>query len=204
MTDCFALLHEPRRPWLDPNALKARFLALSATAHPDRLHTAGAAAQESAHEHFAELNAAFQCLREPKERLKHLLELELGSRPQQVETVPNDLMELSMAVAQLCRQTDSFLQEKTRTSSPMLQVQLFERGQQYSEQIGQLRSELTSRSDTLIAELKAVDAEWDMNGNPGQERRDQQLRSLGRIYRLLRYFDRWQQQLQERFVQLSL
>jgi curved DNA-binding protein CbpA len=204
VTDCFALLHEPRRPWLDPGALKARFLALSATAHPDRTHTADAAARESAHEHFAELNAAFQCLREPKERLKHLLELELGSRPQQVETVPNDLMELSMTVARLCCDTDGFLQEKARASSPLLQVQLFERGQQYSEQIGQLQSQLSSRRDPLIAELKAVDAEWDLNGNPGQEQRDQQLRSLGRIYRLLRYFDRWQQQLQERFVRLSL
>ena len=36
MTDCFALLGEPRCPWLDAEALKSRFLVLSAEAHPDR------------------------------------------------------------------------------------------------------------------------------------------------------------------------
>jgi hypothetical protein len=38
MTDCFDLLGEPRRPWLDAEALKSRFLLLSAEAHPDRVH----------------------------------------------------------------------------------------------------------------------------------------------------------------------
>ena len=40
MTDAFALLSEPRRPWLDAEALKARFLPLSAAVHPDRVHSA--------------------------------------------------------------------------------------------------------------------------------------------------------------------
>ena len=34
MTDAFALLAEPRRLWLDADALKARFLPLSTAVHP--------------------------------------------------------------------------------------------------------------------------------------------------------------------------
>ena len=37
MADYFALLDEPRRPWLDPEELKAKFHALTATVHPDRV-----------------------------------------------------------------------------------------------------------------------------------------------------------------------
>ena len=34
--DYFALLDEPRQPWLDPAALKEKFLARGAEAHPDK------------------------------------------------------------------------------------------------------------------------------------------------------------------------
>jgi len=36
MTDYFALLDEPRRPWLDVSSLKQKFLARSSEVHPDR------------------------------------------------------------------------------------------------------------------------------------------------------------------------
>jgi DnaJ-domain-containing protein 1 len=38
VTDYFALLDEPRQPWLDEEALKAKFFALSTSVHPDRVH----------------------------------------------------------------------------------------------------------------------------------------------------------------------
>ena len=40
MTDHFATLGEPRRPWLDAEALKEKFHRLSGTVHPDRVHGA--------------------------------------------------------------------------------------------------------------------------------------------------------------------
>ena len=72
MTDCFALLDEPRRPWLDPDLLKRKFVALSATEHPDRAHSGTAQEKQVAQEHFAELTVAYNRLKEPKERLKPL------------------------------------------------------------------------------------------------------------------------------------
>ena len=81
MTDYFALLGESRRPWIDPEELKAKFLALTAQVHPDRVHNASEAEKQAASRRSAEMNAAYNCLREAKTRLLHLLELERGTRP---------------------------------------------------------------------------------------------------------------------------
>src|SRR5436309_5157524 len=104
MTDYFALLGEPRRPWLDPEKLKAKFLALSAEIHPDRFHSAPAAEKQATHERFPRLNAAYQVLREPKDRLRHLLELELSAKPAEVQQTSPGAMELFMEVGRLCRE----------------------------------------------------------------------------------------------------
>src|ERR1700721_1387663 len=101
MTDCFALFHETRRPWLDPEALKAKFLTLSGQTHPDRFHSAAAGEKEAAGRRFAELNAAYNCLREPRTRLQHLLELELGAKPAELQQIPPDLAEVFMGIATL-------------------------------------------------------------------------------------------------------
>ncbi len=68
MTDCFELLQEPRRPWLDADALKARFLKLSAAAHPDRFHGGTDSERAQANDRSAELNAAYNTLRETRDR----------------------------------------------------------------------------------------------------------------------------------------
>lgn len=194
-------MDEPRRPWLDPEALKAKFLSLSATAHPDRVHTADPREQKAAHDSYAELNAAFQCLREPKERLKHLLELERGTRPQQLHTVPNDLMDLSMGVAQLCRKADALLEEKKRSASPLLQVELFERNQECTEQVRELEQSISTKREHLLSELKDLDVKWVSKLDASE--RSELLQKLERIHPVLSYFERWHEQLQERLVQLA-
>ena len=88
MADYFALLDEPRRPWLDPEILKDKFHALAATVHPDRVHRASEPEKQEANQRYAELNAAYRCLREPTKRLRHLLELERGKK---IEDVGHDL-----------------------------------------------------------------------------------------------------------------
>ena len=126
MDDYFALLDEPRRPWLDADRLKKKFLTISATAHPDRVHTATPAEKESANQRFTELNAAFNCLREPKDRLRHLLELELGAKPKDLQEIPPDLADLFLEVARLRQEASAVIAEKAKTTSPMLQLQWFE------------------------------------------------------------------------------
>ena len=112
MADYFALLDEPRRPWLDPEVLKAKFHALAASVHPDRVHGAAQPEKQEANQRYADLNAAFQCLREPKERLRHLLELERGIKVEDVQKISTDTMDLMMEISAHCRETDAFLAEK--------------------------------------------------------------------------------------------
>src|ERR1700722_13850489 len=107
MNDNFALFNEPRRPWIDPDLLKEKFLALSAQFHPDRVHQSSEPERRAASERFAEINAAYNCLREPKDRLRHLLELELGRKPADIQRVPAEMMDSMFEVGQLCRQVDA-------------------------------------------------------------------------------------------------
>jgi DnaJ-domain-containing protein 1 len=194
MPDYFSLLNEPRRPWLDADALKEKFLKLSADAHPDRVHNADDATKAAANGHYTTLNAAYQCLREPRERLRHLLELALGAKPSDLTQVPDDLMALFFATGKEFRAADEFLAEKTRTTSPLMQVALFERGQEWVEKLQALRQTIAARRDALHDELKALDAAWDTA---------QPLARVQEIWRLLSFYERWLAQLQERVVKLS-
>lgn len=188
MTDYFAVLNEPRRPWLDPEALKQKFLSLSATVHPDRVHGRPEAERQNAQQQYTELNAAYQCLRDTKSRLQHFLELERRAKLQDVQDIPPEMMDLFFQVGKLCRETDDFLKEKRQVNSPLLKVSMFERAQQWQARLDQLAGDLSRRVAALEEELKT---------GAGSSR-------LEPIYRLLSYYGRWRGQLQERRVQLVL
>lgn len=201
MTDNFALLDEPRRPWLDADSLKQKFLILSASLHPDKIHSANDAEKSAATKRFAELNAAYNCLAEPKSRLLHLLELETGAKPKEIQQIPATLADLFAEVAANCRDADNFLGEKNKASSPLLQVQLFERAQEWIARLDLLRKKLDDLRGQMMARLKSLDAQWITDDE--NVRRDT-LPQLDEIYRLSGYFNRWSSQIQERAVQLSL
>ncbi|MGH7993947.1 MAG: J domain-containing protein [Limisphaerales bacterium] len=200
MTDYFTLLGEPRRPWLDPDSLKQKFLARAANIHPDRVHNADELIKTAANRHYAELNTAYHCLADPKSRLLHLLELELGAKPKDIQQIPPELVDLFTEVAAACRNTDNFLANKRKVTSPLLQVRLFEQAQERVEPLRTLQTTLAGLQDNLIEELKSLDASW---VSPTGER-TVLLNRLEELYRLFGYFNRWSGQIQERIVQLSL
>jgi curved DNA-binding protein CbpA len=202
MNDYFALLAEPRRPWLEPEALKSKFLALAAEAHPDKQNFAGEAEKTQVNRRYVELNAAYQCLNESKSRLLHLLELEAGAKPADIQNIPSSLADLFAEVATTCRNADLFLAEKKQATSPLLQVQLFERAQEWVELLRALQTRLAGFHGKLIEELKSLDTLW--LAKPQADDRAVLLHRLEELYRLFGYFNRWSSQVQERIVQLSL
>ena len=202
MTDQFALLNQPRRPWVDPGALKASFFDLSAGVHPDRVHEAAESDKKTANQRYAELNAAYNCLRAPKSRLQHLLELELGTKPKEVQATAPGGIELCMAVGKLCREVDRFLADRAEVKPPVLKVQQFERGQEWTERARDLQRELHDKQERLAAEL--LNAAWETAPPSGEARRAAlPLGRLEEIWRDCSYLARWSEQIQERIVQLS-
>jgi curved DNA-binding protein CbpA len=201
VTDNFALLNELRRPWLDTHLLKQKFVALSANAHPDKIHSTNESEKSAATKKFAELNAAYNCLLEPKSRLLHLLELELGAKPGDIQQIPPALADLFAEIAAVCHRADDFLAEKNKATSPLLQVRLFERAQEWIEQLNLLQRKLNELSGKLTGDLKSLDEKWIENN---LETRGDLLKKLEELYRLSGYFNRWNNQIQERAVQLSL
>jgi DnaJ-domain-containing protein 1 len=200
VTDYFVLLNEPRRPWLDADALKQKFLSLSASIHPDKVHSAIESEKLAASKRFAELNVAYNCLAVPKLRLLHLLELETGTKPGEIRQIPPPLADLFAQVAAVCRDADRFLAEKAKTVSPLLQVQLFERGHEWIDKLNALQKTLGAFHDELMAKLKLLDKQW-IGDDPN---RAGLLSDLEGLYRLFSYFNRWTAQIQERIVQLSV
>lgn len=85
MIDYFALLEQPRRPWLDVDLLKEKYHALARAAQPDE-----------------SLNEAYRVLSDPKLRLAHLLRVE----PRPSENAPDDLVDLFMAIAPVLGKID--------------------------------------------------------------------------------------------------
>lgn len=204
VSDCFALLDEPRRPWLDADALKAKFLARSAEVHPDRVHNAPEAERAAAQERYTALNAAFTTLREPKDRLQHLLELESGAKPGNIQSTPAELTDLFFEVGRLCRDVDFFLIEKGRANSPLLKVKMFQRAMDWTGQINALQLRLNAKRGELETELAAMNDAWaGAPSEPEARRTVLPLARLEQLYRTFSFLSRWTAQLQERVVPLA-
>jgi len=204
--DYFALLGQPRQPWLNPASLKAAFLEQSARLHPDRVQTASEEEKAAVTGRFAELNAAYNCLREPKDRLLHLLELESGAPPANVQSVPEGTMDLFMETGQICRQTDQFLAAKGRSSSPLLQVQRLVQSQEWTVRLQGLQERIHLRRDQLLAELQPMNAAWSTAPPaPSPARaRTLPLQRMEEMARTLSYIARCGGQVQERLSQFAI
>ena len=206
VTDCFSLLSEPRRPWLDAEALKERVVPLLAATHPDRVHEGSEAEKLAANARHAELNAAYNTLREPRDRLLHLYELEAGEKPRDIQRIPPGTMDLFVDVGQTCRDVDAFLQRKAVATSPMLRLSLMQEGLDHLDRLQALQNRVNARRQELESALKSLNAVWETAPPEGtaERRESMPLETLEQTYRSMSYVARWTGQLQERLVTLAL
>src|SRR5207253_6713395 len=108
MTDYFALLGQPHQPHLDDRAIEQAFHERARLLHPD-------AAARNQGDEFAQLNTAFNVLRDPRLRLRHLLELE-GVTPAK-ELVAPELEELFSRAAEISHQAKAEIAKKHGSES---------------------------------------------------------------------------------------
>ncbi len=152
MPDHFAALAQPRRPWLDPEALRESFQRAAAQHHPD---IAG-----GGEERFAALNAAHIILREPAARLRHLLELAAPERLSGAAPIPPSLGVLFMELATLRGNLKSFWEKESTTASPLVRALLAAEKFALRHLLALALVRLADAHDTALAELRALDAAW--------------------------------------------
>jgi curved DNA-binding protein CbpA len=188
MTDYFALLEQPRAPWLDPAGLKEIFHRKTLQAHPD------AASGDNAD--FAELNEAFQVLQDPKRRLHHLLSLEKSPPPAGHQTVPQDLQDLFLLIGASTQRANALL-EKSRTASNALSRSLLKpQAVEMQKEVGTLREKVRCLDDAASTRLREINSEW-------QEDQAAQVDTLSKLYFKFAYVGRWSAQLDELAFQLA-
>jgi DnaJ-domain-containing protein 1 len=184
MPDFFSLFNLPRRPSLDVDALKEEFHRQSAALHPD---AGGDAAR------FAQWNTAYQALREPAARLRHLLELEapalLAASPQ----IPPAFGEHFMRSASVQQSAGTFLAKYRGVSSPLSRALLAGDAAAQTQRLDVVLGELEAAQTTALEELRALDDDW----------RDH-LEEVARLHAALSYLNKWTVQLRETRLQFDL
>ncbi|HSV62142.1 MAG TPA: J domain-containing protein [Chthoniobacterales bacterium] len=188
MTDYFALLEQPRTPWLDPVALKDAY-------HRRTLHTHPDSAPAGPANDFAELNAAYQTLQDPKRRLHHLLSLE-NQAPSANQTVPLGLQELFLDLGALKQRADSVV-EKSRVASNALSRSLMTPEMvAIQNDLAMWRERIRALMDSATEELREMNPRWLSD-------RDAQIVALTNLYLKFAYLGRWSEQMDEIAFQLT-
>ena len=188
MTDYFALLEQPRTPWLDADALKEAYHRKTLQTHPD----SAPAGQEN---DFAELNAAYQALQDPKRRLHHLLSLE-NRAPAANQTVPSELQELFLDLGAFKQRADLVL-EKSRAASTALSQSLLKPDMlALQNDVETWREKIRTLKDSATEELREINARWLSD-------RDAQIGAVTDLYLKFAYLGRWSEQLDEIAFQLA-
>jgi DnaJ-domain-containing protein 1 len=192
--DHFARFGLLPRPWIDPDLLREKFLALSAEKHPDK-----AVAEEklAAENEFKEINQSYQVLNNTRLRLLHLLEISGIPKQEHAQNVPAAALEFFPLVAEAAKRADGLLKEKGAANSPMLKVQFVEKSLVETEQIQQVQARIGQRIKVMEERLKEIDQQWP--SRPAAT----DLAILEDCAGALGFLDRWRSQLQERLFALA-
>jgi curved DNA-binding protein CbpA len=181
MTDYFALLDQPRAPWLEPAMLKEVFHRKSLEQHPD--------STPGGEDAFAQLNEAYQVLQDPKRRLHHLLSL-VNRAPSANQPVPPDLQELFLQIGALNQGTTQLLAKMGAASNALSKSLL--KAEVVAAQTGasDLRNKVGTLNDAAEKRLRQTDAS--------------EIDELVLLYHRFAYLGRWSAQLDELAFQLAL
>ena len=182
MTDYFALLDQPRAPWLDPAGVKDVFHRKTLDQHPD---TGGSASSNA----FAELNEAYQVLQDPKRRLQHFLALQGAPPTRATEAVPVELQELFLRIGEGNQRAISWLEQIRGQSSALERSLLPSRLIEIQQAIENLRHEVRDLIGTANRELQQVEPT--------------QLDVISEFHSRFAYLNRWSEQLDELAFQLG-
>lgn len=189
MQDCFAIFEEPRLPLLDEEALKARFHALTALHHPD------VASEKS--EAFSNINLAYEVLRNPRARLKHLLELEAPNLLARHLPAPDSIAALFPGMGECKQALDGFLRKRAAATSALTRAMLTGEQLTLQESLGDWLGVLEKERTAWLEKLPMLDAAW--RENPAEA-----APGVAEVAQALGYLDKWAAQIREGIVRLQI
>jgi curved DNA-binding protein CbpA len=190
MIDYFALLQQPRRPWLDSKQLKQKHQQLTLEAHPDRQGSNRPALN------FAAINEAYRVLSDPKLRSQHLLSLE-DHDPVATQSIPPELTELFTKTGTAIQEVDRLVEKLRGTNSVLSKSLLRSEVLNAQKRSNELLDELQNLFANTLDALKQLDATW-------EDGREHATEDLAKLYHRFSYLGRWIDQLRERQFQLSI
>ena len=189
MTDYFAVLEQPRAPWLDLAALKEVFHRKTLEQHPD--------SSRAAEGDFATVNEAYQVLQDPKRRLHHLLELHGAPAGSTNQMVPTELQELFLEISEVNQRVTQLLQRVAAASNPLSRSLLKGEVVAAQKEIAGLRNKVSALNRAADERLRRINPGW--STNPAG-----QIAEASALYLRFSYLGRWSAQLDELGFQLSL
>jgi curved DNA-binding protein CbpA len=189
MTDYFALLDQPRTPWLDLAALKEVFHRKTLDQHPDSNRAAAG--------DFAKLNEAYRILQDPKRRLHHLLDLQGESAASTNQVVPQELQELFLEIGAFNQRATQLLEKTWAASNPLSRSLLKGEAVAAQKEVGNLRDKVRQLTDGANERLRQMNPGW-LNDPAAQ------IADTFALYLRFSYLGRWSAQLDEIAFQLSL
>ena len=185
MTDFFAVLRVPARPWLDQEGLRDAYIRLSEALHR----------QAGSQDALVTLNRAFQVLNDPAARVAHLLSLTGGeSGTRQIAPV---MGELFGRVAGCLQEADRLLGEVSTQGGPALVRALqIQRVHAAQADLGGLAHDLAGDQAQRLDALRELDQAWLHNPADARE-------ALAQLAADLTCLQKWQGQIRERLLRFD-
>jgi curved DNA-binding protein CbpA len=184
--DHFRTLGQPRRPWLDPEALRNLFHEKTAQTHPDKAGDPDA---------FAAVNAAYAVLRDPSTRLRHLLELEHPEVIKNPPPITAALTDLFVRIATLQQAVGAFVEQLSGAGSPLAQALLASERFDLQRDIERQVAALEAAHAKGVERLRGLDAEW-------PKRKPETVEQAAVLHQELSYLSKWIWQLREALFRL--
>jgi len=158
--DYFTILNVERRPYVDPEILKQNFLKLSEMVHPDKYFNASPEVKDMAMKYSSLINKAYTTLRDPKERLKYIVSLEMGKDAPVSTRASIETMEFFIEASDICNEADRFAREGTKDPEKRKELLL---------KLKDLQKGADERWERIMDEIKEIDKVW-VNTPPDQRR----------------------------------
>lgn len=186
--DHFEVLSLPHLAVLSEDDLHRAYADKSRIAHPDH---------GGSEQHATEVNAAYEVLRSPETRLKHLLELLAPEQAKAWRTVPLDesMMQVFSQLGAALEKSGKFLEKKHKTRSALAKALLTNEEMRHRDNLETIGMALAEQRVAMEGGLPALDLEL-------RSATDDTWRKLAAMQARFSYLGKWQTQIRERLLQL--